>query len=262
MVNSITVVIRNKNQSKALEFLLRNLNNRYSEDISEIIVIDNESTDDSELITNTYGANFHTIKKFSYGGSANLAGELASNNIVVIFSAHAYPVSHDFFKQIKLKFKNNSNLAGVRCLHNHNDYSKYINNISAKDNPNGAGLIFCGSAFNKSVWETHQFKADITTFEDKEWTLRVLENGFDIEFCPSIFNYNIKRTKRENHFRFKNELIGSYKLWHNGITYKSIIRSFFGDVFKVIKNSFLDMYYTVKRLLFKLYVINNKPDRY
>ncbi len=46
----ISVVIRNKNQSKALAFLLKNLTERYIDDIDEIIVIDNLSTDNSKEI--------------------------------------------------------------------------------------------------------------------------------------------------------------------------------------------------------------------
>ena len=50
----ISVIIRNKNQEFALEFLLRNLTERYINDIEEIIVIDNLSTDSSEAVSRKY----------------------------------------------------------------------------------------------------------------------------------------------------------------------------------------------------------------
>ena len=178
----ISVVIRNKNQDKALGFLLKNLTERYAGDIGEILVIDNLSTDKSEAISNQFGAKFITIKSFSYGGSANFAAQQARLPIVVMFSAHSYPISHDFFKLIKLKFDENPNLAGLRCLHNPNDYRNFINKISAKEDPNKSGLIFSGSAFSKQVWEKHPFREDVATFEDKEWTTRVLKAGYDIDF--------------------------------------------------------------------------------
>ena len=119
----ISVVIRNKNQSDALAFLLKNLNERYKEDIDEVIVIDNLSTDSSKEISEKYAAKFVTISNFGYGSSANLAAQSAINDIVVIFSAHSYPVSWDFFKLIKAKFKGRENeLAGLRCLHTYSDY--------------------------------------------------------------------------------------------------------------------------------------------
>src|SRR5690606_3932015 len=141
----------------------------------------------------------------------------------------------------------NEKLAGLRCLHNPNDYRNYINQVTSKEDPNKSGLIFCGSAFSKKVWEQNKFKDDIKTFEDKEWSLRVLKNGFDIEFSPSIFCYEIKRNRKQNFFRFKNEVIGSYQLWHHDYTLKTVIKSFFGSLFLSLKNFLIDIYYIFKK---------------
>jgi glycosyltransferase involved in cell wall biosynthesis len=262
MNSKVSVVIRNKNQSGALEFLLKNLNERYKEDIDEIIVIDNLSVDGSTNIIQKYGAKLVTIEKFSYGGSANLAAECSSNSIIVVFSAHAYPVSHDFFKQIVHLFRKNEKLAGLRCLHNPNDYRNYINRISSKEDPNKSSLIFCGSAFNKKVWELHRFKEDIKTFEDKEWSLRVLKEGFEIEFSPSIFCYDLNRTKQQNFFRFKNEIIGSYQLWHREFNYRWALKALLGSIFFIFKNAIMDLFYAFKRFLFMLNFISDKPQKF
>jgi glycosyltransferase involved in cell wall biosynthesis len=261
-MQKLSVVIRNKNQAKSLAFLLKNLTERYIDDVDEIIVIDNKSTDNSINVINKYDAKLVTIESFSYGGSANLASESSSNNIIVMFSAHAYPVSHDFFKQIKLKFNSNPNLAGTRCLHNHNDYKNYINNISSKLDPNKSGLIFCGSAFNKAVWKKHKFKDDIHTFEDKEWTKRVLSFGYDIEFSPSIFAYEINRNSKQNFFRYKNEIIGGFQLWHTNYDLKTVCKSFIGSTMSIFKNSFINLFYTFKRLFFMFKFIYNKPKQF
>ena len=262
MENKVSVVIRNKNQDKALEFLLKNLRERYNDSIAEIVVIDNLSSDQSQGVSEKYNARFVTIKDFGYGSSANTVAEQASNSIVVIFSAHAYPVSDDFFNQIIERFNKNKNLAGLRFLHTTNDYENYINKVSARQDPNRSGLIFCGSAFNKNVWKKHRFKDDITTFEDKEWTLRVLKAGYDIEFSPSIFHYNISRTKEQQFFRFKNELVGSYQLWHKSITVRDVFKTLFKECFSIIKNGFKDLFYAFKRFTFKLKFVFNKPSKY
>jgi glycosyltransferase involved in cell wall biosynthesis len=258
----ISVVIRNKNQAAALSFLLKNLTERYAYAINEIVVIDNLSTDDSQAVVTQYGAKFVTIKNFSYGGSANLAAQEAIGPIVVIFSAHSYPVSHDFFALIQEKFDANANLAGLRCLHNTNDYRNYINNISAKTDPNKSGLIFSGSAFNKKVWEKHPFRDDVATFEDKEWSKRVLDNGFEIEFVPSIFHYEITRTSKQNFFRFKNDVIGNYQLWHQEITFVNALKGLLGSSFNVFKNLGIELCYNIKRFFFLLKFIKNKPKKF
>ncbi|MCW2119437.1 glycosyltransferase family 2 protein [Flavobacterium sp. 7A] len=258
----ISVVIRNKNQAKALSFLLKNLTERYSSDFNEIIVIDNLSTDDSQEISIQFGARFVSIANFSYGGSANLAAQEAIGPIVVIFSAHSYPVSHDFFTLIQKKFEGNSNLAGLRCLHSTNDYQNYIKGISAIEDPNKSGLIFSGSAFNKKVWEQHQFRNDVATFEDKEWSKRVIENGFEIEFVPSIFHYQITRTPEQNFFRFKNDVVGNYQLWHQDVTLKMIFKGLIGSTFSAIKNVIIELCYNLKRFFYLIRFVNNKPNRF
>ncbi|MBP0904523.1 glycosyltransferase [Mariniflexile gromovii] len=258
----VSVVIRNKNQADVLSFLLKNLTGRYSDDIDEIIVIDNLSTDSSKKVTEKFGARFVTIKNFSFGGSANVCAKEAKNPIIVIFSAHSYPVSHDFFKLIKTKFQENSNLAGLRCLHQPNDYKNYINNIPARQDPNKSGLIFSGAAFSRTVWEQHPFREDVPTFEDKEWTVRVLKAGYDIDFVPSIFAYDIKRSYKQLFFRFKNDVAGNYQLWHQDISFWNALKGLIGSVFKILKSFLIELWYALLRFIFLIKFICNKPNKF
>ncbi|WP_289663009.1 glycosyltransferase [Flavobacterium panacagri] len=258
----ISVVIRTKNQSDALDFALKNLTQRYLHDIGEIIVIDNESSDNSCEVAIKYGARFVTIKDFSFGGSANLCAREAQYPIIVIFSAHSYPVSHDFFELIQKKFEQTPNLAGLRCLHNPNDYKNYINQIPASVDPNKSGLIFSGSAFRKSVWEQHPFKEDVATFEDKEWTVRVLKEGYEIDFVPAIFCYDIKRTKEQLFFRFKNDVVGNYQLWHQDITFRKALKGLLGGIYNLIKNFAIDFYYIIRQFFYLIKFVTNKPKKF
>lgn len=258
----ISVVIRAKNQAATLEFLLKNLDARYSEDIDEIIVIDNLSTDNSEQIATENNASFVTIQDFSYGGSANLAAQSAKNPIVVLFSAHSYPVSHDFFKVIRKKFEGREDLAGVRCLHSPNDYRNYILNISSDKDPNKSGLIFSGSAFYRPIWEKIPFDENVATFEDKDWTVRVLKAGYKVEFAPAIFSYEIKRTRQQIFQRYKNDIAGNYQLWGQKITFKNAIYQFLGSSINLIKSFFIDFYYIVLRFVFLVkFVLKKKYYR-
>ncbi|MGZ9675111.1 glycosyltransferase family 2 protein [Flavobacterium sp. GNP001] len=258
----ISVVIRNKNQASALSFLLKNLTERYSADISEIVVVDHLSTDESHAVAKQFGARLVSISNFSFGGSANVCANAAQHPIVVMFSAHSYPVSPDFFKVIQAKFNSNPNLAGLRCLHSVNDYRNYINNISAIIDPNKSGLIFSGSAFSKTVWARHPFREDVATFEDKEWTVRVLSHGYDIEFAPVIFSYEIKRTPKQLFFRFKNDVVGNYQLWHQEVTSAMAWKGFVGGIWNSGKQFFIDCYYHSKRFYFLLHFISNKSKKF
>lgn len=251
----ISVVIRSKNEEESLEFLLEVLHTKYLNDIDEVIVLDNLSEDHSEEVCKKFGVRFVSIKKFSYGGSANLAASEALHEIVVIFSAHSYPVSHDFFKIIKAKFeKSQGKLAGIRCLHNNNDYRLYLKSIKTKDSPNIGGLIFSGSAFSKSIWQEYPFNANVKTFEDKEWTIRMLQIGYEIEVAPCIFHYYIKRTDQQLFFRFKNNTIGAYQIFGKEITYSEIFKNFIAFFVNGLITFFVAIYYNFRRLLFLLYL--------
>ena len=258
----VSVVIRNKNEAPALAFLLKNVTERYRHEVDDIVVVDHLSKDNSEAITKQYGARFVTIKDFSFGGSANICAKEAKNPIVVIFSAHSYPVSHDFFKLIVQKFNANPNLAGLRCLHQNSDYRNYINNISAKQDPNKSGLIFSGSAFSRTVWQEHPFREDVATFEDKEWTTRVLKAGYDIELVPAIFHYDIKRSPKQLFFRFKNDLKGNYQLWHEEVSVLSALKGVGMTVIRLFKEGAIAVYYAVARLIYTIRFKMNKPKKF
>lgn len=258
----ISVVVRTKNQANALSFLLKNLRDRYSDDINEVIVIDNLSTDGTAEVCEQFEARLVIIEKFSYGASANLAAQEAVNDIVVIFSAHSYPVSHDFFKLITRRFQEKPNLAGLRCLHSTNDYRAYIEELKAKDNPNRAGLIFSGSAFNRKVWEKYPFRNDVATFEDKEWSKRVTAVGYQIEFVPSIFHYEIKRTKAQEYFRFKNDVIGNYQLWHQEVPVSNAFNGLISTSWRILKDASIDIYYSFKRFLYILKFNSSNPEKF
>ncbi|KAF2513556.1 glycosyltransferase [Flavobacterium foetidum] len=258
----ISVVIRTKNQEKALDFLLKNLKQRYAQDIDEVVVLDNLSVDATRKITEKYEARFVSIEKFSYGGSANIGASSARNEIVVIFSAHSYPVSPDFFKVIKQKFEENPHLAGVRCLHSTNDYKNYILGIDAITDPNKSGLIFSGSAFKREVWEIIPFNENVPTFEDKDWTKKVLKAGYKIDFAPVVFNYEVKRTPAQEYFRFTRDVFGNYQIWHHEDSGLSILKGFIMSLIRIIKQSFVQTYYAFKRMFFMVRFKFNKPQKF
>ncbi len=147
-------------------------------------------------------------------------------------------------------------------MHSTNDYRAFIKGIKAKENPNRAGLIFSGSAFRRSVWEEHPFREDVATFEDKEWSKRVLEVGYDIEFVPAIFHYDIKRSKQQEFFRFKNDMIGNYQLWHKDVPIVSASKGFLITVFKLKITFVKDVWYALKRYIHTFKFNMNKPEKY
>ncbi len=258
---TVSVVIRNKNEKPILTFLLKVLKERYSSDILEIIVIDNLSTDGSQQVAKEMGAQVVDLKDFAYGKSANLAMESSSGDLVTIMSAHSYPVSHDFFKVIKNQFINRTDLAGVRCLHFHGDYKKYLSGITWKDDLNGCGLTFACSVVNRKMWLEERFVDDIQQCEDKEWTKRIVKKGYTVEFVPAIYSYEIKRSKKQLFQRFKNDIIINYQLWDIDVSLVGVLRKFLATNFYLIKDFIIEFYYNFKRTFWLFSFVSNKPKR-
>lgn len=256
---NISVVIRNKNEKAILAFLLKVLREQYASDLYEIIVIDNLSTDGSRELAVEMGAKVVTIEDFSYGKSANLAMESSGGDLVMIMSAHSYPVSHDFFKIIKSHFVGRSDLAGVRCLHFHGDYRKYLSGQTWKDDLNGCGLTFACSVVNKKMWLEERFVDDIQQCEDKEWTKRMVAKGYTVEFVPAIYCYEIKRTKKQLFTRFKNDTIINYQLWGDDVSFGGVIRKFVATSYHLIRDLIVDFYFNFKRTVWLFSFVANKP---
>lgn len=91
-MDNLTVVIRNRNEEEYIGFAIQSVMDHYPG--AEIIIMDNESTDDSIQVATLFNRadiTIHTVNKLEYspGRSLNRAAKLASNKTLLILSAHA-----------------------------------------------------------------------------------------------------------------------------------------------------------------------------
>lgn len=224
----ISIVIRNKNEAQALESVLNILRKVYAEDIDEIIVVDNNSTDHSVQIAEKYNCRVVYITEFTYGKAINLGIDNATNDLVLLLSSHAVPVGNSFFKNSIQKFASDSNIAGMRYI---NSYVNYLraneNDFVIKDGLN-FGLMAGCAIVNKKVWRNFKFDEKLVFSEDKEWSARVIKAGYSVIDFNETFFYHIKRDEKSALNRWKNETIAHYKL-HN-LKYPSNIRILFSFI--------------------------------
>lgn len=218
----ISVVIRNKNESSALENVLSILTKLYSEDINEIIIVDNNSVDDSILVSNKYNCKVITIDKFTYGSATNLGISSANSKYVLLLSAHAIPVGKSFFKNTIQELQKSNTIAGVRFINSIENYNRAIlNDFKVKD-PLKFGLMTGCAIVNKEVQLETKFDESLVFSEDKEWSERVVKKGFEILDLNETFFYFIKRDEQSSLNRYKYETISNYQL-HNKKYFNTII---------------------------------------
>lgn len=239
----VSIVIRNKNEAKALQKVLHILHSQYANDFAEIIVVDNHSTDDSLAVAQQFGCKMITITDFTYGKATNLGIQNASYDYVLLLSAHAIPVGKTFFNDSVATLQANANLAGLRYINSLDNYTRAIQNDFVIQNPLQFGLMTACAMVNKKVWEQVKFDEALVFSEDKEWSKRVVEAGFELRDINQTFFYFAKPSPKGLINRYKNETLAQYQLNNQtGPSIGKIILSFLKKVLITNSSTFFKTY--------------------
>lgn len=252
----ISVIIRNKNESAYLKIILNMLSELYSDYISEIILVDNRSADNSVEIAAQYGCKIVTITDFTYGRALNLGISHAKNNYILLLSAHAMPIGKSFFTTSLKMFKDVDGLAGLRYVNSFDNYRRaFENDFEIKDGLN-FGLMNACSMINKKVWQLYKFDEQLIFSEDKEWSERVLAGGYKLRDCTETFFYFANRKADLSTKRFINETIAKYQLHSKPyIGYTKIFLIFIFNIFyKIPLQFFRSILNEVKMLKVKFFI--------
>lgn len=134
----------------------------------------------------------------------------------------------------------NENVAGIRFINSIENYQRALkNNFIVKD-PLRFGLMAGCCLVNKKVWEEIKFDEKLSFSEDKEWTRKVVQQGYKVLDLNETFYYFISRSKKSLLNRFKNETLAEYSL-HNK-TYLStprLVGSFLKTIFYINLKRFM-----------------------
>jgi len=227
----VSVVIRNRNEAVALENVLTILKKIYSDDIAEIIIVDNNSEDNSIEIAKKFNCKIVTINHFTYGSATNIGIQHANSKYVLLLSSHAIPIGNSFFINSIKALENSNSIAGIRYINSIENYSRAIKNNFIVEQPLQFGLMTGCAIVNKEVWEHYKFDEELVFSEDKEWSERVTKEGYKILDFNETFFYFIKRDQKSLLNRYKNETISEYTLHNKKFPSKiKIIASFLKKV--------------------------------
>lgn len=96
-----SIVIRAYNEGKHITRLLDGIKHQSIQEV-QVIVVDSGSTDQTVEIAQQYVAQVKKIKPhdFTFGRSLNMGIKSTQADIVVIASAHVYPVYPDWLEKI------------------------------------------------------------------------------------------------------------------------------------------------------------------
>ncbi len=209
---TVSVVIRNRNESDHLRRVLARIAEQRMRPL-EVIVVDNESTDDSRKWIAEAGAQLVHLPagEFTYGRSTNLGFSHCSGDLMLLLSAHSLPVGRYFLDSVVEPFED-PRVAAVRIpiaantaeLQNLEKLAPLDANSPAKD-IFARGPVASGSVVRRSVWLGCKVDEKLSAAEDKEWAMRVLRSGdyimpvahacysYTRHFTPDAFLRKIKK---------------------------------------------------------------------
>jgi len=237
----ISILIRNKNEAKSLDKTLKSIHAQHFNVPFEIVVVDDNSIDDSIDVANKYGCKVvHLNKPFTYGYAINFGVQHCQYEIILLLSSHNILISNDFSEKLVNYFAD-PKVAAVRCtpISNIKQVVQSLDSIITIDKNNYSHsndwqnlLIANCSAIRKKVAHEIIFNETIRSNEEKLWCLDIMENGFSIISNTSCYFLYNKQNKTSALIR---DLTSKYQI--DGIEPKSI-GSFLITLFKSIPWAF------------------------
>jgi glycosyltransferase involved in cell wall biosynthesis len=185
-----SLIIRAYNEARRLPRLLEGVKRQTVTEV-ELILVDSGSTDDTVKIAESYGAKIIHIQpqEFTFGRSLNLGLAAASHELVVIASAHVYPVYPDWLERLLEPFRDPS-IGLTYGKQRGAETSKYSEHqIFARWFPEKSDLRqthpFCNNAnaaIRRSVWSQHPYDETLTGLEDVGWAVWAQGQGYGIAY--------------------------------------------------------------------------------
>ncbi|HEY3312391.1 MAG TPA: glycosyltransferase family 2 protein [Anaerolineales bacterium] len=196
-----SIVIRAYNEGRHLGRLLDGIRQQTVQDV-EIILVDSGSSDETVSIAEAHGAKIIHIhpQDFTFGRSLNLGMEAVTHELVVIASAHVYPVYPDWLERLLEPFagsataltygKQRGSPTGELGLGSTTKFSEH--EIFARWYPEQPSLKqdhpFCNNAnaaIRKRLWVEHPYDETLTGLEDLAWAKWALEQGYNLAYIPT-----------------------------------------------------------------------------
>jgi glycosyltransferase involved in cell wall biosynthesis len=186
----VSVVIRCYNEAHHIGRLLDGIANQTVSGV-DVVVVDSGSTDGTLEVASRYPVRVVQIRpeEFSFGRSLNCGCEAASGDVIVIASAHVYPIFQDWIEQMIAPFADRrvglvygrqsgaetSNYAECQLFRR---WYPAESNL-AQDHP------FCNNAnaaIRRALWQQVPYDEMLTGLEDLAWARRVMELGYRIAY--------------------------------------------------------------------------------
>jgi len=232
---SISIVIRAYNEEKHIGRLLHGITQQTVEDV-ETIMVDSGSTDSTLAIAAKYPVKVVHIspEEFTFGRSLNRGIAAATGDLIVITSAHCYPVYPDWLEQL-IKPLTEQNVAlsygrqsggSTNHFSEHQFFHRYFpeHSILQQAHPYSHNA---NAAIKRSLWVQNPYNENLTGLEDLAWSSWAMESGYSVAYVAEAeVIHQHEETWRQVYKRYKRE----------GIALKQILPESTFTIGDLIKN--------------------------
>tara|TARA_Y100000816_G_scaffold290949_1_gene280928 strand:+ start:84 stop:719 length:636 start_codon:yes stop_codon:yes gene_type:complete len=193
----ISIILRNRNEGDYIGFALQSICDFIPD--AEVIVIDNNSTDDSldivKLFNNRLNITVVSIDNYTPGKSINKAVTMCTNDIILILSAHSQITKMDInyvFDKLSIHsavFGNQTPIyrgkkINKRYIWSHFTDGDVINMWSEIENRPFLHNAFC--FYNKKDLVHIPFDETLPSKEDRYWAINILNNKKSYLYTSNI----------------------------------------------------------------------------
>jgi glycosyltransferase involved in cell wall biosynthesis len=197
LMDNISIIIRNRNEGEFIGFALQSCLDFFNK--PEIIIVDNNSTDDSLEIVNLFSdrttIKIYTINNYTPGKSINLGVENATRDTILVLSAHSQILDLDL-EEINKQLKKHVAIFGKqipiyrgkkitpRYIWSHFINKPSINMFSKIENRQFLHNAFC--FYNKEFLINNPMPENYPGKEDRYWAIDIVEKGYTYYYTPKI----------------------------------------------------------------------------
>jgi glycosyltransferase involved in cell wall biosynthesis len=216
-----SIVIRAYNEERHIGRLLEGIRHQTLRDV-EIVLVDSGSTDQTISIAESFGARVVRIPsvEFTFGRSLNLGVREARRELIIIASAHVYPVFPDWLESLLRPFEDES-VAITYGKQRGPEFAKFSEQqIFQQWYPDASNLdqptAFCNNAnaaIRKSLWEKNPYDETLTGLEDLAWAKWAQEQGHAISYAAEAEVIHVhNETPRGVYNRYRREAMAFRKI--------------------------------------------------
>lgn len=235
-----SIIIRAYNEEKHIGRLMQGILEQSVREV-QIILVDSGSTDKTREIAARYPVDIVEIQPqdFTFGRSLNRGISKAESDLIVMASAHVYPVYPDWLETLLEPFadpKTGLTYGKQRGAETtHFSENQIFHHWYPDESVRNQRTPFCNnanSAIRRELWEQHAYDESLPGLEDLEWGKWVQEQGYNISYCSDAEVIHVHNESLAGIYnRYKREAMAFKHIYpHETFRKRDLVRLFTQNV--------------------------------